>query len=303
MVEAVRVAEERLPPIVPSGSAAGALTPAAARVLGLRSGIMVAAGAADRAAEALSSGVTGSEAMVSMGTATGIVMSIDANERVEDAAILTPAHAVAGRAMALLSVAPSGAVLDWLVRLLVGDPPSDDARSRLLAEAAEVPAGASGLTFLPFLHGAKSVRWDQAARGVLAGLDLSVGRGALVRAALEGITFEVDACLRRLALAREGIGRLVLVGGGHRDALAGRLLVDVTGLPALRLDEPDAGAAGAMLLAGQALGAWSDPTSMARARRRGETLEPDPGQHALYREIAPRYEALCEAMGLPALAR
>jgi sugar (pentulose or hexulose) kinase len=93
------------------------------------------------------------------------------------------------------------------------------------------------------------------------------------------------------------------VGGGHRDALAGRLLVDVTGLPALRLDEPDAGAAGAMLLAGQALGAWSDPTSMARARRRGETLEPDPGQHALYREIAPRYEALCEAMGLPPLAR
>ncbi len=233
-----------------------------------------------------------------MGTATGVLMSIPATGRVDDPAILLPSHALPGYAMALASVSTSGAALEWLTGILAGER-SGDARQLLLAEAAASPPGARGATFLPFLQGAKSVRWSQDAHGIIAGLDLSTRRGDLVRAVLEGATFEAAACLRRLATAVGPIGRLVLVGGGQRHDLAGQLVTDVVGIPALRLDETHAGAAGAMLLAGQAIGVWMDPLAVARSRRRGEELVPDPVRHDLYRDITDRYEALCQAMGLP----
>jgi xylulokinase len=299
MLDLVGVDERVLPVIRSSGSVAGMLTSEAARDLGLRHGTPVTVGAADRAAEALSSGINGTEAMVSMGTATGIVMSIAAGDRVPDDAILHPAHALADRSMALMAVSTSGSLLEWLARLLGVGP--DDDRASLLAEAAAAGPGAGGVTLLPFLMGAKSVRWSQAARGVIAGLDLSTGRGELMRAALEGVAFEIDACLRRLGAALGPISGLVLVGGGQQADLAGRVLVDISGLPALRLQDHHAAAAGAMLLAGQAIGTWVDPLAVARARRHGERLLPDPSRHAVYGDLAERYEGLCVAMGLPAV--
>jgi xylulokinase len=294
---AVGLDERLLPSIRPSGARIGAVNERAARELGLPVGTPVANGAADRAAEALATGVEGGEAMVSMGTATGIVCSIPEAERSTDSAVLTPRHAVPGRSMALLSVTTSGAAFAWLMSILGADG-SDEGWARLMGEAAASPPGSRGVTFLPFLAGAKSVRWAAGATGVVAGLALSAGRGDLVRAALEGIAFETAACLGRLAAMRP-VERTILVGGGHRDDLAARILVDVTGIAALRLPEPHAGAMGAMLLAGQAIGLWADPLALARERRQGTELVPDPAHHAAYAAARERYDALCVTVGLP----
>ncbi len=69
----------------------------------------------------------------------------------------------------------------------------------------------------------------------------------------------------------------------------------MTGRPAIRSDEPHAALAGAMLLAGQALGRWDDPRAEAVARRRDEVVfEPRPEATAAYAEGAARYRELVD---------
>ncbi len=66
-------------------------------------------------------------------------------------------------------MATSGAVTDWLRRLVGGD------YADLVAEAAEVPAGSRGLLLLPHFAGERTPLFDPDARGVLAGLTTTHG--------------------------------------------------------------------------------------------------------------------------------
>ena len=57
----------------------------------------------------------------------------------------------------------------------------------LNAEAASVPAGADGVTFLPYLQGERTPHRDASARGAFLGLSLAHTRAHLTRAVVEGI--------------------------------------------------------------------------------------------------------------------
>ena len=65
----------------------------------------------------------------------------------------------------------------------------NDADARLNEEAASMPRGAEGLTFLPYLQGERTPHRDASARGALLGLSLAHTRAHLTRAVLEGICF------------------------------------------------------------------------------------------------------------------
>ena len=63
-----------------------------------------------------------------------------------------------------------GRALAWFRRAMLGPggvPPSYD---ELIAEAAHIPPGADGLTFLPYLTGERTPHADSNARGVFAGM-------------------------------------------------------------------------------------------------------------------------------------
>ena len=72
---------------------------------------------------------------------------------------------------------------------------------QLVAEAGQVPPGSDGLLVLPYFAGERTPIFDPHARGVVAGLTLTHGRGHLFRAAYEGIAYGVTAD-RRLPRAR-----------------------------------------------------------------------------------------------------
>lgn len=298
LIEAFGLNRERLPPVEPSAALAGRLSREAAGELGLPTGTPVATGAADRAAEALGVALAGDDTLVSTGTATGVVRAIT-RRLADDDAVITPSHAIAGERIAMLSQPTSGTILDWFGRLV-----SDAASlSDLEAEARDSPLGANGVIVLPYFMGARSIRWDPSATGTMHGLTLATTRGDIARAIVEGVAFEINACLDRLTTVSGPSRRLLLAGGAHRSTLWSQVLVDVTGLPGVRYADDDAALVGAMLLAVGAIGASDDLRATARSRLVvAASYLPRPTAHDQYRQLAIRFEALSVATRHSSLA-
>lgn len=301
LIEWASIRKGQLPPVAGSGEA-GRLTAEAAVALGLPAGIPVALGAGDRCCEALGAGVRpGGRVMLSTGTATNVAGALAHLPQPLLPGVLYTRHAVAGEWLAEQGMGTGGSVLRWL-RDTLGEV---DYR-RLGAEAAASPPGAKGLLLLPFFMGVRATRWNPTARGAILGLSLAHGRGELARSVMEGVACEVRACLDLLRRAGQRPTEFVLLGGGAKSALWSQIKADVTGLPTVVPRVPEAASLGAMLLAGQAAGLWSDPAERALALNPGATqfapnaaLEPLYDKlyalyNQLYSSVAPLYAELAE---------
>jgi xylulokinase len=164
-------------------------------------------------------------------------------------------------------------------------------------EAARWPPGTEGLLFAPYLAGERTPHADPDARGAFTGLSLRHDRGALARAALEGVAYGLRDSLELLGElgVRAEAGRVS--GGGARSELWLRIVASVLGLP-LELTETEAGAAyGAALLAGVRAGVFADAAdAVARCVRVRERVEPDPEWASTYDAGYGRYRLLYPAL-------
>lgn len=265
-----------LPELRPSHAVAGYVTAGAARETGLREGIPVAVGGADFAASTLAAGVTEpGEACLMLGTAGNLVMphvTPDFDPR------LINAHHVGCDRYLALGATLSGAVQEWFRRVAA----PGMAFEALDAEAAAVPAGAEGLSLLPYLQGERTPVWDAGARGAFVGLSLVHGRGHLYRAVLEGVAVSFRHCAEVAAENGLELHEVIAVNGGARSPVWRQILCDALGVPLRYLPDSAGAPAGGALLAGIATGGL-DGVEAAK-RWRGRLLEhaPDPARTATY---------------------
>jgi xylulokinase len=190
----------------------------------------------------------------------------------------------------MLSAAGS---LRWLREVV--DPAED--YEHLVAQAADWPAGAEGLIFLPYIAGERTPHADPDARGAFVGLNVRHDRGALVRAVLEGVAFGLRDSLDLVAElgGRPELGRVS--GGGARSELWLRIVASALELPLERVAADEGAAFGAALLGGVAAGTWPDVHTAVQATVRvTERIEPVDEWVAVYRELRERYRALYPAM-------
>jgi xylulokinase len=229
--------------------AVGPLSPAAAAELDLDPSVLVGAGTGDNMAAALGLGLRPGDVAISIGT-SGTVYA-PTTEPVHD-----PTGAVAGFADAaggylpLVCTLNATQVTDAVGRWLGCD---HDALATL---ALDRPAGAGGVTFLPYLAGERTPDRPDAT-GELIGLRLGTEPGDLARAAHEGV---VCGLLDGLdALGRAGVtvdrGRLVLVGGGRRSPAYVRILADLAARPLAVARDAEHVATGACVQAAAVAGA------------------------------------------------
>jgi xylulokinase len=271
-----------LPRLVWPTEVAGTVTAAAAAETGLPQGLPVTGGTIDAWAEAASVGVAEpGETMVMYGT-TMFLIQVLADPHPHPG-LWTTRGAFPGTYTLAAGMATSGAVTDWL-RKLVGGEFAD-----LLAGAAEVPAGSRGLLLLPYFAGERTPLSDPDARGIIAGLTTGHGLGELYRAVLEGIAYGVRHNLEAMHAAGGKARRLVAVGGGTQGGLWTQIVSDVTGADQQVPAETIGAALGDALLAGVAvglepdIGAWNPVSAIVR---------PDPARTAVYDEFYARYRAL-----------
>lgn len=263
----------------------GSVTPQAAEVTGLPAGLPVTAGTIDAWAEAVSVGVRKpGDVMVMYGTTMFLVQVL--TEPHPHPGLWGTCGVFPGTYTLAAGMATSGAVTDWLRRLVGGD------FATLIEEAASVPVGSRGLLMLPYLAGERTPLFDPDARGVLAGLTVSHGRAELYRAALEGTAYGVR---HNLAAMREAGGRparLLAVGGGTRGGLWTQIVSDVTGEEQLVPTETIGACLGDALLAAVGTGHDADPD---RWNPVVTTVRPDDDRTARYNEYYRRYRELYES--------
>src|ERR687898_1317792 len=257
VVEDLGLRTELLAPLVPSACVAGRLEGEAAGELGLRQGLPVAAGGGRPPAPLLRAGlVRPGPVQLTVGTGGQVVTPKTSPK--PDPRLRTHLYrgAVPGLWYSMAAIQNAGLALEW-VRKVLGVSWKD-----VYEEAFVVPPGSGGVTFVPYLSGERTPRFDPGARGAWTGLGLDHTRGHLLRAALEGVAF----ALREGLEALEGLGitapELRLAGGGAGGGSGEpwrQLLADVLGRPLWRL--PDeissvASARGAAFLAGLASGIY-----------------------------------------------
>jgi xylulokinase len=155
----------------------------------------------------------------------------------------------------------------------------------------------ASLLFAPYLAGERTPYADPHARGAFVGLSLRHGRGALVRAVLEGVAYGLRDSLelvRELGVRPE-VGRVS--GGGARNALWREIVASALELPLETTTAEEGSAYGAALLAGCRAGVFAGPREAAeRCVRIAERREPNPEWTAVYREGYERYRCLYPAL-------
>lgn len=150
------------------------------------------------------------------------------------------------------SVFTGGAVVRWL---------RDGIGVIKTAEEVEALAGSvsntGGVFFVPAFTGLGVPHWDPHARGTIVGLTLGTGVGHLVRAALEGIAYQVVDLLDALITDGGAVPpELRVDGAASRNDLLMQFQSDIIGLPVVRPVVTESTALGAAYLAGMAVSYW-----------------------------------------------
>jgi xylulokinase len=259
VVEALGLRPGLLAPLVASAEVAGTLTREAAKFLGLRAELPVAAGAADTAAAMLGGGLL-RPGLVQLTVGTGGQIVAPKSAPVPDPHRRTHLYRAATPDLwySMAAIQNAGLALEWARNTLGAS------WHGVYEEAFALSPGAGGVVFLPYLSGERTPRFDADARGAWVGLGLEHGRGHLLRAALEGVAFALLEGLEALEEAGTTIPELRLAGGGTAEEPWQQLLADVLGRPLRVLPggvAAVASARGAALLAGAAAGvyrSWED---------------------------------------------
>jgi len=263
MLDALGIPASMMPErLVASTDVVGTLTPAAASRLGVASGTPVVAGGVDAAVATLAAGVTRTGqhvAMIGSSMCWGyITRDVDARHGLVSMPNVFGAPGdfyVFGGAMA------AGASVTWFRDHFCRDVTAEarergvDVHELLDAVAADVPEGADGVLFLPYLMGERSPIWDGRASGAFVGLFLYHRREHLYRAVLEGVAFALQHNIEagHSAAAKLDDG-LIVVGGAAQSDLWMQIIADVTNRPVRTIDEDVEAAMGASLLAAYGAG-------------------------------------------------
>ena len=198
-----RAAGRGLPPWVAPTVVVGAVTEAAAAESGLRAGTPVVAGCSDSAVEDYAAGaIRPGQMIVKLATAGNVnVMTAAAHPHPRT---LTYSHVIPGLWYTVVATNTAASAERWfrdgfcqseVERAAAGGVSVYD----LLHESAkQIPAGAEGLFFHPYLLGERAPYWDPNLRGSFVGATMRHGKAHFVRALLEGVAYSLRDCFRTI---------------------------------------------------------------------------------------------------------
>jgi glycerol kinase len=205
------------------------------------------------------------QAKATYGTGSFVLANAGAERAPSPTGLLETVAASGGYALEGAILA-SGAAIQWLrdgLGLI-----ADAEESERLARSVE---STGGVSFVPAFAGLGSPHWDADARGLISGITRGTTRAQLVRAALEGIAFQVADVLDLLP---GGVRLLRADGGASRNGFLMQFQADVLGCPVEVAAEQETTALGAAGLAGRAIGLWPDDDAIRRRLRPGAVYEP-----------------------------
>lgn len=299
LIDLVGIDPALLPKCHESHVVSGRICKTGSELFGLPEGIPVVGGGGDSVIQTIGSGVIApGELQTTIGTAGIVAAALDG-----------PVPNPDGRLQIFCNVAPdkwhcmgvslnAGGAMEWFCAMLAGfaggAAPSAEA---IAAIAADAPAGARGLLFLPYLNGERCPHPDPTARGGFVGLSGRHGAPDMARSIMEGVAhslYDIFGLMRRI-----DIGRTVIKasGGGARSALWRQMQADLFGCDVVTSEgAAEGGAFGAALVAGVGVGVWPDAVTAAQVCRPVTRETPDPQAGEVLRRAFEIYSGLYGAL-------
>lgn len=307
LIEAFGLRADLLPELHVSADIVGSVQPEAARQTGLPEGLPVVIGGGDGACACVGAGVVregrtycilGSSSWISMASSAPV---FDSEMRTFTWVHLDPTlYTPCGTMQA------AGLSLQWFrnafcqEEIRLAKESGQNAYQRIDRMAEQIPPGANGVLYLPYLLGERSPRWNFDASGAFLGLRAGSGKAEAVRAVLEGVGYNLKVILDIFDGSCEvpSIGEIVAIGGGAKGKLWMQILADIWQKPLLiprYLEE--ATSMGAAVCCGVGVGMFENFSaidrfnpSVSRVMPRAENRET---YQALYQIFNDAYEALC----------
>ncbi len=292
LLDASGVSRDQLPTVLPTGSIAGPILPEAAAALGLSGSVQIVIGSHDQIVNALGAGVSEpGEAVNITGTCECIeplFQEMPGFDFIRQNFACVPYLDGRGYVTYAYNIS-GGAVVKWYRDTLA-------AHLRQQAEEASCsiydilnrvcPKEPTSLIVLPYLQGmggTPDVRTD--AVGHIAGLTASTTLPDLYRGILEGLCFEMQYNLEKLAESGIVPGRLYACGGGARSDVWLQIKADVWNREILPVESEETGALGSAILGFSAVTGEKDRCALSKTFvRHRAVVHPDPARHACYQK-------------------
>jgi xylulokinase len=256
ILDRIPVRPDQLAAPLPPGDRAGFISRDKARMLGLPDDVTVVTGGHDQTCCALGAGVANKGvAMLGTGTVECICGAFDKpvfSRELQANNLCTYNFSLPELYSTVAFSLTGGNIFKWFkdqlgsAELDEASRTGQDVYSLLLKNMDGLP---SPLLVLPYFTASGTPYFDTQTKGAIIGLQLSTRRKDILKALLEGVSFEMRLNLEILESAGWAINDLRWVGGGSKSELLARIKANVMNKPITMLNVNEAGCFGAAMLA------------------------------------------------------
>ncbi|KYG29632.1 gluconokinase [Alkalihalobacillus trypoxylicola] len=195
-----------------------------------------------------------------------------------------------------------GIVLRWVKEQLARDVAEEavtlgvDPYDHLLQIASQSSPGANGLLFFPYLTGERAPLWDADARGSFVGLSLHHTKADMIRAVLEGITFNLYMVYETLEKHIDTPRCLQATGGFSRSPFWRQLVADIFGLEVLVPESYESSCLGAVILGQYGEGTLKSLHAVKEIVGTLHRHDPNQIKHEVYQKTYSLYKQMTNAL-------
>ncbi len=245
---------ELCPPLVESHGFVGTITADVATQTGLSEATKVFAGGADNACGAIGSGILSEgRTLCSVGT-SGVVLSYEKRNDLDfEGKVHYFNHGEENAFYTMGVTLAAGYSLSWFKDTFA----KEEAFESFLKDVGQVPIGANGLVYTPYLAGERTPYADSVIRGSFIGMDAAHKREDFVRAVLEGITFSLNETIEIFRENGKTIDTVVSIGGGAKNETWLQMQADIFNAKIVKLASEQGPGMGAAMLAAYGCGWFS----------------------------------------------
>lgn len=295
--EKAEIDVRKFPRVVKAGDKIGYVTEELANEFGMSKSPVILAGGHDQPCVALGLGaILPGDAAYGMGTVECLTLVLDkfcqSSEMQKSHLICTP-HVIEGKFVTYGVLFSGGSVISDLRNKLYSKEAEETKHKKTdIYETMmnEMPDGESQVFYVPHLAGTGTPQMDTNDRGLIYGLTLNTKRGELVKAALEGIAFDMKQNITNMESCQLPVGRILAAGGGAKSEKGLQVRCDIIQRRIFVADDIQAGVRGVFYIAARALG-WIDNYEDGIPKLAGKWIEPN-GSEKIVQKNYERYMKL-----------
>ncbi len=303
IVEIAGIDGEKLPDCKESTAVLGTLTREAAEATGLRAATPVVVGGGDGVCAGVGVGCTKPGLAYNyVGSSSWIALTVEKPVYDEQMRTMSWAHAVPGYLQPSGTMQTAGAAYNWLKNEICRSEVQEAQRQGISPyelidrQIENSPPGANGLVFLPYLLGERSPRWNPNAKGAFIGLNLAHKREDLLRAVLEGITYNLELILQ-IFRKHVSIDTMTVIGGGAKGAVWRQMMADVYNVKIVKPNHlEEATSMGAAVIGGIGVGVFEDFDVVGQFLKTESVQEPIEANRREYLKMMPVFDRCYDSL-------